>query len=67
VDEQGLVTVRMEAAAAQQARLMRRSPEVQAGDHPQDPDFAQLGRSWGVGATTAVVSNRAMIAAPTAR
>ena len=64
VDEQGLVALRIEPAAAQEARLMRGPAEVQAGDHPQDPDSAQLGRSSGLGAR-AGVSSSAMTAAPT--
>ena len=66
VDEQGLVSLRIEPAAAQEARLMRGPAEVHAGDHPQDPDSAQLALSSGLGERVAV-SNSMMIAAPTAR
>ncbi len=71
VHQEGLVAIGIEAATAQQARLVRGPPEVHAGDHPQDPDSAQLRRSlvrrrsppWAV---RGEVSSSAMIAAPAA-
>jgi hypothetical protein len=66
VDQQRLVSLGVETAAAQEARLMRGPAEIHAGDHPQDPDSAQLALSSGLGERVAV-SNSMMIAAPTAR
>ncbi len=45
MDEQGLEAIGIHPAAAEQGGLMRRSAEVEAGDHPQNPDPAQPERS----------------------
>jgi hypothetical protein len=45
VYEQRLVALWVEPAAAEQAGLLRRSAEVEAGDDPQDADPAQAERS----------------------
>jgi hypothetical protein len=66
VDEQSFVALGMEPAPAQEACLMRGTAEVHAGDHPQDPDSVQLGRSLGAGARP-IVSKKAMVAAPIVR
>jgi hypothetical protein len=70
VYQEGLVTVGVEAGAAQEARLVCRPAEVEAGDHPQDADAAQAGCSPRPGTragTAAAVSRSAITATPTAK